>query len=71
MGTIEEDSPAAHANTGGKNPLTKEFATFVKEMMEKWKVPGISLAVIDGEDIYAEVSAPNTPNNSTAFLDWL
>jgi hypothetical protein len=57
MGTVEELSPAAYAETDGKTPLTKEFGTFVKETLKKWKVPGMSLAVIDGEDIYAEVGA--------------
>jgi hypothetical protein len=39
-----------------KNPLTQEFGVFVREMLERWKVPGMSLAVIDGDDIYAEAS---------------
>lgn len=42
-------------NDGSGNPLTEEFGAFVKNMLEKWKVPGMSLAVIDGEDVYAEV----------------
>ncbi|KAF2665346.1 beta-lactamase/transpeptidase-like protein [Microthyrium microscopicum] len=54
MAEVEEDSSTKHAEAKEKNPLTKEFGTFVKETMEKWKVPGISLAVIDGENVYAE-----------------
>jgi hypothetical protein len=64
MGTVDENFPAAC----GKNPLTEEFGTFVKETLEKWKVPGISLAVIDGEDVYAEVAGPN---DFTASINWL
>ena len=40
-----------------KNPLTKEFASFVNGTMHKWKVPGLAISVIDGEEIYAEVIA--------------
>jgi hypothetical protein len=65
MGTVEENSPAAHGDTGGENPFKKEFGTFVKEMLETWKVPGMSLAIIDGEHIYAEVTALN---NSAVFI---
>jgi hypothetical protein len=68
MDRVEENSPAAYADAGGKNPFTKEFGTFVKEILEKWKVPGMSLAVIDGEDIYAEVAAPDS---FTFFIHWL
>jgi CubicO group peptidase (beta-lactamase class C family) len=40
------------------NPFTDEFASFAKETLEDWKVPGVAIAVIDDDDIYAEVSAP-------------
>lgn len=38
------------------NPLNDEFAKYVKETLEEWKVPGLSIAVIDGDEIFAEVS---------------
>lgn len=53
MATTQEKTRAG-------NPLTEEFAAFVKEKLEKWKVPGMSLAVIDGEDVYAEVRIHNS-----------
>ncbi|CAM1502046.1 Fc.00g040300.m01.CDS01 [Cosmosporella sp. VM-42] len=37
-----------------ENPLTGEFGDFVKDTLKEWKVPGVSIAVIDGEDVYAE-----------------
>ncbi|POR32882.1 Uncharacterized protein TPAR_06918, partial [Tolypocladium paradoxum] len=40
--------------TSSKNPLTDEFGEFVAQKLDKWKVPGMSLAVIDGDDIYTE-----------------
>jgi CubicO group peptidase (beta-lactamase class C family) len=38
------------------SPFSDEFAQFAKETLEQWKVPGVSLAVIDGDQVYAEVS---------------
>ncbi|CAI6098117.1 unnamed protein product [Clonostachys chloroleuca] len=47
------------------NPFNDEFAQFAKETLEQWKVPGVSLAVIDGDQVYAEgygfASLPDTP----------
>jgi CubicO group peptidase (beta-lactamase class C family) len=55
MRATEEKPTTASTGAAGKNRLTKEFRAFVEEVLEKWKVPGMSLAVIDGEDVYAEV----------------
>jgi hypothetical protein len=55
MDRVEENPPTPDDDAGRKTPLTEEFGIFVKETLEKWKVPGMSLAVIDGEDVYAEV----------------
>ncbi|KAH7237881.1 beta-lactamase/transpeptidase-like protein [Fusarium solani] len=38
----------------GKNPLTEDFASFVTETLDKWKVPGLSVAVVDGDQVFAE-----------------
>ncbi|KAL6890757.1 beta-lactamase/transpeptidase-like protein [Trichoderma evansii] len=40
--------------TASGNPLTSEFADFVLEILDTWKVPGVAVAVIDGDEIYAE-----------------
>ncbi|KND87177.1 D-aminopeptidase [Tolypocladium ophioglossoides CBS 100239] len=37
-----------------KNPFDDAFAKFANMTLDKWKVPGLSIAVIDDEDIYAE-----------------
>lgn len=34
---------------------TQQFERLVQEKMEEWKVPGLSLAIIEGEDIYTKV----------------
>jgi hypothetical protein len=60
------DQSNANTNTqSSENPLTEEFATFVKETLDEWKVPGVSLAVIDGDDIYAEVPRQPSLKRST------
>ena len=48
------EGPAA-AGKEKKNPLTAEFGEFVREQLDKWKVPGVAVAVVDGDEVYAEV----------------
>lgn len=36
-------------------PLDKNFEKLVKETLDLWHVPGVSVAVVDGEKIYAQV----------------
>jgi hypothetical protein len=36
-------------------PLDKKFENLVKETLDLWHVPGISIAVVDGEQTYAQV----------------
>lgn len=38
------------------NPLTEEFGDYVNSLLEDWKVPGLSIAVIDEDEVYTEVS---------------
>lgn len=38
------------------NPLTAEFGRYVTDLMDEWKVPGLSVAVIDGDEVYSQVS---------------
>lgn len=35
------------------NPLSGELGRYVTGLMDKWKVPGLSVAVIDGDEVYA------------------
>lgn len=37
------------------NPFTKEFGEFARKTLKEFSVPGVSIAVIDGDQIYAEV----------------
>lgn len=48
------------------NPLNnKEFEDLVDFSLEQWNVPGLSIAVVDGDDIWAEVWS------LTTFSYWL
>jgi hypothetical protein len=38
-----------------QSPFDEEFDTLVKEVLEKWKVPGLSIAVVDGPNTYSKV----------------
>jgi len=48
----------AGAETKGKgNPLTPEFKKYALEIMEKWHLPGLAVAVIDGKNTFFEVGS--------------
>ena len=32
-----------------------DFDAFVKETLEEWHVPGLSIAIVDGESVYSKV----------------
>lgn len=52
----EQKPIAAQEPTASGNPLTSEFAEFVLQTLDEYKVPGVAVAVVDGDEIYAEVS---------------
>ncbi|KAK3349977.1 hypothetical protein B0T25DRAFT_633246 [Lasiosphaeria hispida] len=41
-------------SAAGGAPFTPEFTKFALETLEKWHVPGMSIAVIDGNDVHLE-----------------
>ena len=41
-------------STAGRNPLTEDFAAFAAETLKKWKVPGVSISVIDDDKVYSD-----------------
>ena len=41
--------------SGPVGPLDAEFAQLVNETLHLWHVPGLAIAVIDGDDVWAEV----------------
>jgi hypothetical protein len=45
---VLKDKPAS--------PFDSKFAKLAKETLELWHVPGLSIAVVDGNDTWADVS---------------
>ncbi|KAJ4393045.1 hypothetical protein N0V93_002251 [Gnomoniopsis smithogilvyi] len=49
----------------GKNPLTRDFRRKVVRWLGQWKVPGLAVGVVDGEDIWTQgygiATYPSTP----------
>jgi len=37
------------------DPFTPEFSEFVTKKIDEWKVAGIAIGVIDGDDIFSKV----------------
>lgn len=44
------------------NPFTKGFAKVANQALSEWKVPAISIAVIDNLDVFAEVHLTSFSN---------
>lgn len=42
-------------NLKTETPFTDDFGKLVTELLNEWKVPGVSIAVVDGEDVHAQV----------------
>lgn len=53
---IPAASGATPSNSTSTNPFDPAFAKFANDILKQWNVPGISLAVVDGENIYSQVS---------------
>lgn len=62
-------------NDGPVNPLDAKFKKLVNDTLELWHVPGVAIAVVDGNNTWAEVSVQNLHNIvfiiSTIFLQYL
>lgn len=43
-------------NIANKSPLDAAFADFVNETLHYYHIPGLSISVVKGDEIYAEVS---------------
>ncbi|KAJ3493462.1 hypothetical protein NLG97_g4712 [Lecanicillium saksenae] len=42
-----------HGGSTG-NPLNEDLAKFIQESLDLWRVPGMAVGVIDGDNIYTE-----------------
>lgn len=52
---LDRQKPLGIAITGSKNPFDDDLGSFIDEVMQRWKIPGMSVAIVDGDDVYAEV----------------
>lgn len=41
---------------GGRSPFTEEYRRHVEGLLEELHVPGVAIAVVDGDDVWTEVS---------------
>jgi len=48
-------SSSSASERDSQNPFNDDLGKFVANVMERWKIPGMSVAVIDGDDVYTEV----------------
>lgn len=51
----DSQKPITGSHSGSRNPLNEEISKFVQESLDVWHVPGMSVGVIDGDEIYTEV----------------
>lgn len=57
-----EQKPFGSGQTGdtgskGENPFTADFNALAEDILDQWNVPGMSIAVVDGEDVFAKVGS--------------
>lgn len=55
--------PVDQMSTSKNGPLDKKFEMLVNETSNLWHVPGVSIAVVDGDNVYSQV----TPIHSHAY----
>lgn len=54
--SISEQKASVPAKSAeSPNLFNAEFKAFVNDILSQWNNPGVSLAIIDGENVYAEV----------------
>ncbi len=60
MAAEQPPSGASRVPVDGQNasPFTKDFDALVKELLEEWHVPGIAIAVVDGDETWSKVGIP-------------
>lgn len=66
---VADQKPLTSHDAASANPFTEKFNSYVAELMEEWKVPGFSIAVVDGDDIFSKVNEAR--DFSTSFTDQL
>lgn len=50
-----EQEPLSASPRSSRDPFTKSFDSFVQETIDEWKVAGVAIAVVDGDEIFSKV----------------
>ncbi|KHN93895.1 Beta-lactamase/transpeptidase-like protein [Metarhizium album ARSEF 1941] len=62
---IAQQKPLSGGPSPGRDPFDDKFAGLVDDTLNEWRVPGLSIAVIDNDQVFAEgygiATFPNTP----------
>lgn len=65
-GGVYQDGPKSQGHGyKGSSPFTDDFNSFVADVMGEWKLPGMAIAVVDGEDVFTQVSARSEVRGSS------
>lgn len=57
--------PAEMGGTKMTDPFTPDLVDFIHETLDEWKLAGLSVAVVDGDDVFAKVCV--LPNHLIPF----
>lgn len=49
----------------GSSPLTPEFDSLVQELLNKWKVPGMTIAVVHKQNVLLQGESGSFETNHT------
>lgn len=52
----EQDETDSTAGGGSEGPLTRDFRRKVVHWLGEWKVPGLAVGVVDGDQTWTRVS---------------
>ena len=54
------------------SPLNEDFAALANRTLEFWKIPGIALAVVDGEDVFSGgYGWAHVGNETRVYISWI
>lgn len=54
--SIAAEQKVLKNGSGKSSPLNAKLEELVKDSLKQWHVPGISIGVVDGDEMWAEVS---------------
>lgn len=50
----DKQKPLDKGPSSSSDPFNDELADFVGDVMNRWKIPGMSVAVVDGDHVYSK-----------------